>query len=265
MIFVRPISGFVLVVTILAFAHPIPLHAQDALNQTCFSGVYDLMAREERLYRSVLFGQKESKDLPVGSVRYDKESNTWMKVGDDQWRSLGEGDGKSTTWNDDKMDKQADVPARRGILEMKMASTSDILPPLIQSVRALQCRLRSVCMLERASQQKELDPAEPITVQPDGCIPQSFLPLDGCTDVSIATAGSDSCEQAAEALVEREVKLLHLAIAYDAAYRSLMQFAGNLEGFLLDFRFPLLTPIWQAVRALGSLDRIPCFSAQCDE
>ncbi len=52
-------------------------------------------------------------------------------------------------------------------------------------------------------------------------------------------------------------------------YRAKVQWRAcglaSQPGFLAEFRFPLLNPLWQTVRTLGGLTNIPCFLSQCDE
>lgn len=254
--------GHMLLATMTMFS-PAMLHAQN-VSESCLQSTYDMMARDEREYRSVLFGQAPSKDLPEGSVRFDIEENTWIKTGTNSWKSLDEGF-SGTTWSDRLMDERADVKERRGIFETRAASTSDLIPPLLQSMRALQCKLQAVCDLALRSQKLKEDATEPLKIQPDGCIEFEMKPMTSCRTNTIADLSQGNCLLAVDAILEREEKLLQTVVAYDAAYRSLSQFAGIFEGFLTDFRFPLIEPIWQMVRALGALDNMPCFNGQCDE
>lgn len=240
---------------------PTSARAQDIVRSACITDVYEHISREERMYRSVVLGQKKSADLPIGSVRIDEDFDTWIKTANNAWRSL---DHDGLTWSNTLMDEQADVPDRRGLLEIRKTPTSDLIPALAQSVRALQCRLRSVCMAAQDSVGLGEDAS--LKVQPTGCIEFEFKAFDGCREQStIADTLANVCDTAIDATLERERKFLELLVTYDAAYRSLMQFSGMFEGFMDDFRFPLLEPLWQAVRALGALDGLPCFSAQCDE
>lgn len=246
-----------------AMLSPAMMHAQN-VSESCLQKTYDMMARDEREYRSVLFGQKASEDLPEGSVRFDEDGNTWMKTGKNSWKSLDEGF-EGTTWSDRLMDERADLDERRGIFETRAASTSDLIPPLLQSMRALQCKLQAICDLSLKSQKLKEDETDPLTIKPDGCIEFEMEPMMECRTNTTVDLSPSNCLDAVDAILEREEKLLQTVVAYDAAYRSLSQFAGIFEGFLNDFRFPLIEPIWQMVRALGSLDNMPCFNGQCDE
>lgn len=219
------------------------------------------LAHEQRLYRSVLFGQKEAQALPRGSVRIDEDGKTWLKTMGNEW-TLAEISDEGDVRTDEEIDDGAEFPARRGIFEIRRTPTSDLIPPILQSLRALQCRLRAVCMIAAASPGSD---EQSIDVQPDGCMEQTFPRLSACIDATQVTIGTDSCDSAIAAIIAQESELLKLAVAYDAAYRSLLQFAGIFEGFLHDFTFPILEPIWQAVRVIGQMNGIPCFLSQCDE
>jgi hypothetical protein len=242
---------------------PASAFAQDVLNQACVDDMFRLMDREHRLYRSVLFGQKSAADSPDGSTRTDSDFHIWMKTGTNAWRSLAEGY-EQTTWGDSLIDERGDVPIRRGLLEQRRTPTSDLLPPMLQSMRALQCRLRSICALGRVRSESD-DAVSTVTVQAEGCLPMSFRPLKNCIPRDFTDIGFGTCAATVDSIVERESRLLHLLVTYDSAYRSVLQFGGGFEGFLSDVRLPFLQPLWQTVRILGSLDNLPCFLAQCDE
>lgn len=258
MIFLRLFTGLFLCLFLLQTG---PVFAAESTDAQCVTAVYDAIAHEERLYRSVLYGQKQSGELPSGAVRYDKEFDTWMKIGNNAWQSP---QNEGLTWSDVLMDEQADVPARRGLFEVRKTPSSDLLPHLTQAMRALQCRMQSVC--ERAGGSVMRKEGGSFTVQPEGCISFTVTTIPGCIgQPSLAQSYVGTCDSAVITTLEREAKLLQLAVAYDSAYRTLLQFAGTFEGFMNDFRFPLLQPLWQTARMLGTFDHLPCFSAQCDE
>lgn len=240
-----------------------PLHsafAQDSVQPGCLSAVYNRIDYEDRLWRSVVFGQPKAADAPLGSVRRDSAYRQWIKRAQDAWVWSADED---TTIDDATMDDESDVSARRGLLAVRTADTSELLPPLIQSARALRCRLYSVCATARAS----TDATEPVvSVAVDGCREMEMPVLEACAEASprVLTAVR-GCDAIAEDTFSRNEALLELAVTYDAAYRSLAQFEGIFEGFLTDVRFPLLQPLWQTVRTLGAIDNLPCFLAQCDE
>lgn len=89
--------------------------------------------------------------------------------------------------------------------------------------------------------------------------------FDSCRVSDLNSFNQGGCTTQVQLILARETKMLELLFAYDASYRSLMQLAGTFEGFLSDFRFPLLQPLWQMVRTLGQLDNLPCFLAECNE
>lgn len=233
-----------------------------AQEPTCTDDIYTQLAREERLYRSVLFGLSKTEEMPTNSVLVDKEGDHWMKVADNTWRSTDPGN-QGTTWTDATMDAQRDVPARRGILEIQKALSSELIPSVLQAMRATQCRMEAVCLAAQSSGSAEA--GRPMNIQPEGCIQFQMPIIDSCKAVEFATYDSGACSAQVQTIVERESRMLELLFAYDASYRTLMQFAGTFEGFLTDFRFPLLQPLWQMVRTLGQFDNLPCFLAECNE
>jgi hypothetical protein len=259
--FSRITGGLMLALMVPAMLPQIS-YAQETITSACLTETYERMAHEERMFRTVVFGQKKSADLPTGSVRFDTEYDTWLKTGGNQWKSLNEGN-TGTTWSDRLMDEQSDIKDRRGLLEMRKTPTSDIIPPLLQSMRALQCRLRAVCLA--VSQSSGAKEGEKIKVQPIGCQEFELPVFAGCKAASVVETVPVNCNESVDAIIRRESQLLQLVVAYDAAYRTLMQFSGIFEDFLKDFRFPLLEPLWQTVRTLGQFDNLSCFAGQCDE
>lgn len=248
---------------------------------SCMTNLYDAFGREQRLERAVLFGQPAAKDAPLQSVRYDNGGNAWIKRATNSWRSTAEGF-SGTTWSDARMQQEGErdllctgnsdglqsscvkLP-RRGIFETRKTPTSDLIQPIVQSIRALQCRLEAVCQVAALSPGKEKGAM--ITVSPEGCLPMTFPVFEGCRAITpdVFSIVPGSCEAARTQLVEREMQLLTLATSYDASYRSLAQFAGIFQQFLTQFRFPLIEPLWQTVRMLGGLKGMPCFQAECNE
>ncbi len=247
----------------------------------CLTDLYDAFGREHRLERAVLYGKAKPEDAPVTSVFYDDEGNAWAKTGPDEWKSPNDGF-EGTTWTDLQMERQSEKDLlceknepelqascvklpRRGIFEIKKTPTSDLIQPVVQSVRALQCRLRAICALAAQSVNKPDD--ETITITLDGCLPMTFPVLKGCRELSptVLEVMPGMCQSARRQLVNREMQLLTLSMSYDASYRSLAQFAGMFQEFLLQFRFPLIEPLWQTVRMLGGMKDIPCFESECNE
>lgn len=266
---------------LFALLFPLPMHAIDVATPACIGEIYGALAKEQRMYRSVVFGAKDAEDLPVNSFLYDKDGKAWLKTEQDTWREIkndasssssegtaqpGNNGGESR--DNSEMDRNKDTPTRRGLLEAKRTATSDIIPGITQSLRALECRLRAVCELSSASQPVKKDDDEKLKVQPDGCIEMELPPLHSCSTaegISPALIDPSLCDDAMEAIFLQESNILSLSIAYDASYRTIAQFTGMFEGFLSDFRFPLINPLWQTVRTLGGLKNLPCFLSQCEE
>jgi hypothetical protein len=254
----RCMTGLI-IVAMLAVDAP-PAWAQYSISSECLSDTYAMMAHEQRLYRSVLFGRQSAKSLPVGSALYDSGGNSWLKTDTNTWKSLSATDSQS----DKQMDDSADIPVRRGIFEIRQAPTSDLIPPLTQAFRAFTCRLRAVC--GAVAQANGTDSSTPtMKVQPVGCIEFTENVPNGCRAGSAAAVNTDSCDQMVDSVLDRERTLLTLTVAYDAAERTLWQFRGIFEQFIGDFQFPLLNPLWQTVRALGAFSKLPCFIGQCDQ
>lgn len=270
---------------ILALTMPSVVGAQGVpaspTSAECLEDLYDAFGREHRLERAVIFGRTTAANAPVTSVFYDDDGDPWIKTGPDEWTSPSdEFDGE--TWSNDDMDDQSEhdllcqdnsdelqqtcvkLP-RVGILETRKTPTSDLIEPIVQSVRALQCRLRAICALAADSPNKES--GEKVTIEVDGCLPMTFPVMESCRNLSptFFETMPGMCASARQQLIEREMEILTLTTSYDASYRSLAQFAGMFQEFLIQFRFPLIVPLWQTVRMLGGLNDIPCFSAECNE
>ncbi|MBI3618716.1 hypothetical protein HY213_01635 [Candidatus Peregrinibacteria bacterium] len=236
------------------------------------------LGKEQRLERRMLFGLQPAKDALEGAVRTDEAGGTWIKTANDQWAANGR------TITDAVMDtiverdplSMSASPLRRGIFETKGVLTSELVPPLTQTFRALSCRVRAVCDAATRAVHGERPSAEGIyLIQTPGCriIPVAALPA--CTfipnvpkeltiDFGTAADIAASCEPVANQLLDREAQLLTLAVTYDAAERSLLQLAGNFDQFTLLFSIDLLHPIEQSMTLIEQLSRIPCFLAQCN-
>jgi len=264
---------------LLALFSPLTAMAAEIATPACIGDIYGALAKEQRLYRSVVFGAKEAEDLPVNSFLYDKEGKAWLKTESDTWREIEQDSNSSTgqgaaqpnggggSRDNGEMDKNKDTPTRRGLLEAKRTGTSDLIPPITQSLRALECRLRAVCEISSASLSAKKE-ADKLKVQPEGCIEMELPVLDSCSaaeGISPSLIDLSLCDKAVEEIFLQESNILSLSIAYDASYRTVAQFTGMFEGFLSDFRFPLINPLWQTVRTLGGLKNIPCFLSQCEE
>jgi len=244
----------------------------------CREEVNHALAKEQRLYRIVLFGQQSAETTVIGSVFYDEEGNAWYKAGESEWRSTAKGF-ENTTWSDTQVDNMNEhagedppIVPRRGIFDTKRTLTSDLIPYMLQSVRALQCRLDLVCKTAVLSLQAEGDDAQELTdVEVPGCIVTTKQSFPGC-HLAHADKGVEQksdiltyCEKVAGDLLKREAVLLKFAVEYDAAYRSVLQLAGIFDSFLEDFRWTLTGSIRQVARLVGWLNGIPCFLASCED
>lgn len=255
--------------------------AQDSTAPSCLEDLYDAFGREHRLARAVLFGRPSPEDAPLLSTFHNTDGDAWVKTDENEWKSPADGF-ENTTWTDRQMELQGERDVlcdenedeleascvqlpRTGIFETKKTPTTDLVGPIVQTIRALQCRLRAVC--EVAAESRGTEEGERVRVTLDGCLPMTYPVLDGCraADQSIFETLPGNCLAARTQLVEREMHLLTLTAAYDGSYRSLTQFWGMFQEFLRQFRFPLLEPLWQTVRVLGGLKGIPCFQGECNE
>lgn len=246
--------------------------AQDNVSNQCLSSVYASLEKERLFFRSVLFGQKGASTLPQGAVRHDGEANSWIKTAEGEWKSYAPGF-EGTTWSDTQMDSQGYPPRRTGLLEIKRAATSEMIPAMTQAMRALQCRLRFVC--ETAMRSRAADAPETFTVEVDGCIPFEARRVNACKDSQGALNSSldpnallvqvGVCEQAMQSVLTQEGDMLRLLVAYDAGYRSFAQFAGIVGGFSEALRQPVIDVLANTVRTLQFFGNTPCFSAQCDD
>lgn len=253
----------------------VPAHAQELNTSACLTESYNRLSTSQRKFRSVLLGQRASVDLPVGAVRYDRSGNPWRKTSASAWRTLATGF-ESTTWSNAQMDQQAEFSVRRGLLEAKKMMTSDLIPSLLQAVRAFQCETRRDCMAAKASLGEGT--SNVLAVKPPGCIEFQTPRLQTCRIVQPPPAGGgeperanfadltfDHCDKVRQQLIDHETKLLSLLVSYDVAYRSLLQFAGSFDDFTRAFREPVFLPFLQSVRILRTFSDMPCFTAQCDE
>jgi len=232
------------------------------------------LAKEQRLYRSVILGHSKAEKAPIGEVRYDKEGNAWIKTEKEKWKTVVKGY-ENTTWSDTQMDRMDEqMPEkpkeRKGILETKRMLTSDLVPYLTQSFRALQCRIDLICRTAELSIDVKGKEKKKITVSAPGCMEEERDSFPACQLVAGGNTqpeGLDTlsyCRNIGRDMLSREEDLLRLLVEYDAAYRSLMQFAGNFDLFLGSFEWSIGNLLRQTAGVLGTLQRIPCFIASCD-
>lgn len=261
-----PLALLLLAVPALGLSEPVI----DADIATCRGQVESALSKEQRLYRSVLFGQKKAKDAPLHEVRFDLDGIPWIKAEEDNWRSVSPGY-ENTERSDSLMNNRSELLPRRGIFETRRVATSDLVPHLTQAYRALKCRSTIVCKVVENSLKQESENPQEITIVVPGCIEEKRKTFLGC---HLAAADGTSVEEAdlltycrfvRDGLVWREKDLLKLTTEYDAAYRSLLQLSGQIDAFLQEFRWPLVNSLRKTAELVGSLYRIPCFIASCDE
>lgn len=239
----------------------------------CLTEIFANLARQQRFHRLVLFGQSPSALAGENAMRYDRDGDPWMKHGG-MWKTLAKGK-EASPLSDAAMDSALESdpfwssPIRRGILETRTHLTSELLPDLLQSLRALRCRVRSVCLAERRSESPE-DPTIGSSV--DGCLPFAgfeFLPFPSCRFTGQsgnlqATEVRGICDSSAATIIQRETHMLELLVSYDSATRTLLQFSGPFERFATSFSLRVFTPLRQVASLLQYLTRTPCFLSRCD-
>lgn len=251
----------------LFFALSPRVDAQVRTSNACTDQMSLRLEQEQQFYRSVLLGQQEAVDLPQGAVRMDDLGNAWLKTGDDAWGRLGD----TETLNDAEMDDRGFPPVRRGIFQTRATLTSDLLPSVVQSLRAFQCRLAAVCKAAEDSLEAD-DPDAVLTIQTDGCIEQEVPVLDACrapdgdsTSLSQIEVGIGSCAAAASALFDWEATVLEGLVTYDSSYRSLAQVSGMFQGTPLSFSNILFSSLQGTLSVLKEVEAQPCFLASCHE
>lgn len=147
-----------------------------------------------------------------------------------------------------------------------------------------------ICEGIKETNEQKVDPETtvPITVEPEGCEEMTMPSLSPCSfpnlqpgeggAVTASTADTavkdldvfnqqvidSECLPLKQDIMLREADVLRLSVAYDAGYRSLLQFSGSFDAFVFQFRGDFLRPLEQAMPLLEQLTRIPCFLAQCN-
>lgn len=267
-----------LTLALLLSAYTVPLvHAEiGASTDDCRDRINRELAREQRLYRVYLFGKKKAKDAEIGNVRYDRDGWAWLKEDNSStpWINSHQ-DNQTLRWSNtlmDEKDEHSEIIPVKGVFETKRMMTSELIPYLLQSIRALECRAAALCEVARYSEIELADDAQDIAeIQPNGCI--KFTDLQTWTEChfvapSLTVASQPDtrsyCDEVANQLIRRETAQLKLVTEYDAGYRTLLQFAGNFDIFLRELRWPLTGTLRQAVQFIGQLERIPCFLSSCD-
>jgi hypothetical protein len=264
----------------------LPLAAQAQVNRSdCLSQLYTSLGREQRMFRAVVLGQRDPQDAAIGAVRFDVDAVAWTKTAENQWLSA---DPKRASLTDDGMrfaletdplckstsaevNQLCLVLPRKGILETKGGLTSELIPQITQSFRAFQCRLRALCDVFQQSASPSASAT--IRVQPAGCEPMEYPAFTSCKlqdpDTQQHATGYqvsfDACPNAVSSMLTHESNVLKAVVSYDAAYRTLLQFAGSFEEFVGHFRLPVFDVLSQTVRLMKEFEDLPCFLAQCNE
>ena len=274
------------IASLVVFATIVPAtNAQWPDAETCERQIGQQMAYEHLIFRSVIFGIKKAEDAKVGEVRYDYSGNVWYKAAEGEWRSSSSGF-ESTIWSDGLMDSQSQIPIRKGLLETKRMSTSELVPYIGQSIRAFQCRIDLLCdAVAQSVDEKRVTPKN-ITAHAHGCLDRDVQTLRSChlmRERAIPISGGASsariltreeitdlgdvalyCERIGAQMLEQEAAVMELTVEYDSAYRTMLQLAGNFDLFLQEFRSPIVNSLRQMVNMVGSFNRIPCFLSSCD-
>lgn len=259
----------------LAASHT--LAAEPASADECKLKINNELAYEQRFYRYVLFGVPKAQDANIGSVYYDTERNPWYKVSKEAWRTVAPGY-ESTEWGNSQMDSQSEIPdpEDRGIFTTKRLLTSELIPYLISNMRAYQCSLKNLCELVSVSLTKTEDNPVEVDIETPGCI--LYEGIETFSECHLHNEDAEAepsheniadllgyCNSVASLMLKREAELLKTVVEYDAAYRSLLQFAGSFDVFLEELRWTFTGTLREGARLIGSLGRIPCFIGSCDE
>lgn len=238
--------------------------AQVADNENCASAINNAVASETRLFRAVLYGMPKAERAAIGSLRYDGDGNPWVKTGVSQWRSV------DAEIGDSDMDARAEFADRQGLFQTHRVLTSELLPFMLDSFYSLDCNLHKTCDFVEQSFDQDAASPQTATSKPDGCreFEGETLPLCHLKRDDNDTAGQEGfvvgyCGQLAKQTLAREALMLRTAAEYDASYRTMLQFAGEFDLFLSQFRTPIANTIRQTAGVIGWLNRIPCFAASC--
>lgn len=248
----------------------VPLSVGAQTNTTkCIDHVNRKLASEQRRYRAVLFGQPKAEKSPLGHVRFDGDGDPWVKIEEDKWITPNE---PGLEYTDSGMDSLAEFRSGSGIFMTKRVLTSELVPYLMQSIRAYQCRMDTICALtEESTSIGEDEGPQEVEVHPIGCMREELRSYKSChladspQDPTAKPVASTYCQAVAREALHREAEMLRLAVEYDAAYRTMLQFAGDFDQFLKEFRWPLTNTLRDATYLIGWLERIPCFIGSCDD
>ena len=246
--------------------------------EACGKDINKAMNKEKFIYEGMLFGVSEAEAEEQGATRVDRSGNTWIKVSDGVWANGNEFGNNDDMDANTAQDLLGNIPAiHLGIMETQKANTSDLLPPLLQSFRAFQCRIESICGLVEQSISKKKSQTDPVKVHLPGCKEITFEPLLSCQlaaeDAPGKTAAyptiSDEafirsyCSPVAQKMIDYHESQLSYLAHYDAAHRSIRQLAGYLDPLIDALSFPLLTPLRQIATFFSNWSRVPCFLSYC--
>ncbi|MDA1208758.1 MAG: hypothetical protein O2904_01855 [bacterium] len=232
----------------------------------CRNALHEEIQKEHAIFRGVVFGVKKAEEAGIGEVRIDFIDRAWYKVAENEWRSTA----VDFPFTDFDMDAQTPGGNRRGFFETRGVLTSNLIPYIGQSMRAFQCNLSLICDQQMQSMNYAEDVPQNITVSALGCIKKDVETFPECHFANKKTNLGDQadtlgyCPKIVEEMLEQEAGIISMAISYDAAYRTVLQFAGNFDLFLQEFRLPLISTLRDVINLIGGLNRIPCFVASCD-
>lgn len=157
---------------------------------------------------------------------------------------------------------------QKGILETKERLSSELIEPVVESYRVLQCRMSAIC--EAMKRSYEVNGGTTITVKQLGCSDRTGQSFDQCSFIESGMTQQDvtnlvtECRGLVIRSMEIERSILQLAFSYDSGYRALLQLSGMVDWFQGDFPDEVLKPIRDMVNLLGKMHEIPCFIGQCD-
>ncbi len=139
--------------------------------------------------------------------------------------------------------------------------------------------MQAVCLAVEGSTKSKQDD---IDINLVGCesetIPrykECFVATEGRDDSASSSESPDEamdqlgivseCRQVVLDSLSVERAIIKMSVAYDAGYRSMLQFAGMMDWMMEDLPTKMVRPVRDMVNMLGKLHEIPCFIGQCDE
>lgn len=269
----RSIAGLLIVATSAGMSFKVFAASADVeKNETqCKDTINDWLTIEQKRYRAALYGQPEAEDAVIGTVNYINRY-AYYKKADNEWYSIEIDDTKL----DSDMDAASAISPRRGVFEVKKTLTSELIPHLTKTLMDFQCNVDKVCsQVARSLEEEESVSGSAVFDITDlvGCVdftgqetfPECHLSKDGELK-SVEVAGLvEYCQTIGNELLKREGELLKVATEYDAAYRSMLQFAGDFDLFLSEFKTPITYTVRHAASVIGWMNGLPCFTSSCAE